>query len=168
MLWAWHHFARKLSLDALEALLRCVMAGAGPEAGFGALDSITTGCGPRSRPPSAPGRTAGLHERVAEMPCLYESSLSLSLSLCIPVPLFGDLLGVRLCSFWSSLPTASDLAEAWPAQASADGAAGARARRGRAGPRLAHRRPAVWRGADDRRAHQPGAPVSRPARPRRL
>ena len=47
MLWAWHHFGRKLPLDALEALLRCVMAGTGPEAGFGGLDSITTGCGPR-------------------------------------------------------------------------------------------------------------------------
>ena len=52
MLWAWHHFGRKLPLDALEALLRCVMAGTGSEAGRG-LDSITTGCGPRSRPPLA-------------------------------------------------------------------------------------------------------------------
>lgn len=72
MLWAWHHFGRKLPLDALEALLRCMMAGTGSEAGLGALDSITTRCGLRSRPPLARADHRFAQARCCEVPCLYE------------------------------------------------------------------------------------------------
>ena len=65
MLWAWHHFARPLPLDALEALLRCVVAGTGSEAGFGGLDSISTGCANAQGQPQAEHRCAQARRRGA-------------------------------------------------------------------------------------------------------